>query len=187
MEWQKISETSQKIGYKTIVDKSYRLPDGQEGVYTTWGKPGANNAAVIALTPDSKVVIARQFRPGPEKIFEELPGGGVEQDEEPIVAAARELLEETGYASDEPLESLGVAYRDAYANETNHYYIARNCRQVNPEQSLDEGELVEICLIDIKQLLTNAKEGRMSDGIGVLMAYDILMQLQGEQTHAESN
>ena len=184
MEWDKQSETSQKIGYKTIVDKIYRLPNDHKAVYTTWGIVGGNNAAVVALTPDNQVVIARQFRPGPEKIFDELPGGGVDQGEEPIAAAARELLEETGYASDEPLESIGVAYRDAYSNETNHYYVARNCRQINSEQNLDEGELVDICLIDVDTLLSNAKQGKMSDAVAVLMAYDTLKLLQEGQPNA---
>jgi ADP-ribose pyrophosphatase len=178
--WKKLSQSQQKVGYKTVVFKEFLLPDDERAEYTTWGHTGSNNAATIALTIDNRIVVAQQFRPGPEKIFYELPGGGVEEGEDPVDSAARELLEETGYATDEPFVYLGPTWRDAYTNETSHYYFARNCYVKTREQRLDNGEFVKLVLIDINELIENAKKGRMSDGIGVLMAYDMLRAIQEE-------
>src|SRR5579859_3513761 len=104
--WKKKGETTQKVGYKWIVHKEFVMPDAAEEIFTTWGRPGTQNIATIAITEDGKVVVAHQFRPGPERMFYELPGGGVEEGEGLAEAAARELLEETGYSSDEQFEYL---------------------------------------------------------------------------------
>ncbi len=176
MEWKKYSERIEKIGYKQVTLKNFEMPDSELAEFTTWGTR-TSNVAVIALTAAANVVVARQFRPGPERILDELPGGGVEEGEELAVAAARELLEETGYVSDEPLEPLGSACRDAYTNEANHYFLARNCTR-KAEQSLDDHEFVEIAEISIDTLIQNAKTANMSDAVAVLMAYNILMEFK---------
>lgn len=176
MEWQKQAERTQKVGYKRVTLKDFRLPDGTVAEFTTWGTK-TDNVAVIALTTSGKVVVARQFRPGPEAILDELPGGAVEAGEDTAAAAARELLEETGYASDQPLEALGLACRDAYSNEISHYFLARNCTKTT-EQALDEHEFVAIAEITIEQLIENAKTAKMSDAVAVLMAYEQLEELR---------
>ena len=52
---------------------------------------------VIAITEDGRILMEKQYRQGIRKICYELPAGMVEQDEEPLEAAKRELAEETGY------------------------------------------------------------------------------------------
>lgn len=175
--WKKISEEPQKVGYKYVTIKTFEMPDGQQSNYTTWHRTGGQNVAVLALTPDRQVIVARQYRPGPERVLDEIPGGDSDDGEELAAAAARELLEETGYASDESLIYLGTACRDAYTNETDSYFMALNAHKVT-DQDLDDGEYVEVALISIDQLLENAKTGKMSDAVAVLMAYDRLKELQ---------
>jgi ADP-ribose pyrophosphatase len=175
--WEKMSQVTQKVGYKMVTAKQFVLPDGRQAEFTTWGKPGADNVAVIALTPDGHVIVARQFRTGPEQVFDELPGGGAGTGIDLAVEAARELREETGYASDEVFDYLGPAYRDAYANETSHYFLARNCHK-RTEPALDDTEFIETVLISVDELIRNATSGRMSDGVGVLMAYETLQGLR---------
>lgn len=174
IKWKKISQEEQKVGYKIVTAKQFLLPSGEQAEFTTWGRTGVNNIATIALTTGGKVIVARQFRPGPEKVFYELPGGGANKSEKLSAAAARELTEETGYISDEAFTYLGKAFRDAYTNETNHYFLAKNCYRAT-KQELEATEFIEIVLISVDELINNAKNGRMSDSVGVLMAYEYLV------------
>src|SRR5438105_3062441 len=96
--WERIEPTSvDRIGYRTIVTKSFKLSDGEVKHFDTVNEENWGGAAIIALTSLNRVVVARQFRPGPEMIMDELPGGVIEEGEDPEQAALRELLEETGY------------------------------------------------------------------------------------------
>src|SRR5690349_12325827 len=67
----------------------------------------ADGVHTIAVTPDDRVVLVRQFRAGSGRDSLETPGGLLEPGEDPAAAGARELLEETGYAGD-PGEWLGI-------------------------------------------------------------------------------
>lgn len=180
--WKRVEPTETvKIGWKTIVTKNFIDPvDGRVRPFTTIFAEGDKAAAVIALTADNKVVVARQFRPGPERIMDELPGGGVERGEDPKVAAERELLEETGYKP-QKMELLGTNCRDAYSNATWHYYLATGCELIDA-QNLDEGEQVDVHLISIEQLIDNAMHDRMTDPIAVLYAYEKLKALAEGKT-----
>lgn len=179
--WKNLTEPEIiKVGWRTLTRKTFERPDGVEAEYVTVGEPGARHGAVIALTQDNKVVIAEQFRPGPEEIMLELPGGNIESGEDPQQAVLRELKEEVGYATEE-VEFLGTIRKDAYANATWYFYIARNAKQIH-DQDLDEGEFVNIKLVSIAELITAAKTGKMSDAQAILMAYDQLMEIQNKET-----
>jgi ADP-ribose pyrophosphatase len=150
--WQRLEPTIvKKFGYRTMVTKTFRLPDGTVKDYTTKDAEGSGAACVLALTTDNKVIVAHQFRPGPERMMDELPGGMIEAGETAEQAAWRELREETGYEPGE-LTYLGDVRYDAYTNSSRHYFFAINCRKV-AEPSLDEGEFVTLKLITSSNLL----------------------------------
>jgi ADP-ribose pyrophosphatase len=66
----------------------------------------ADYVVILAVTEAGEIILVRQYRPAIEDYTLELPSGHVEPGEEPAVTAARELLEETGYAAKD-LEFLG--------------------------------------------------------------------------------
>lgn len=173
--WKRIEPTiKHKLGYKNLVTKIFVLPDGQVQEYTTVNSEHSHCIATIALTPDNQVIVARQFRVGPQKVLDELPGGGVEEHDDGYeLAARRELQEETGYTA-KTMEFLGDVYKDAYTNTTWHFYLATGCTLHKDGQRLDETEHIEVHLISINQLLDNAKNARMTDTEAVLLAYDHL-------------
>ena len=175
MVWQKRKVETKKIGFRTLVFKTYEMPDGSTKEFTTYGAEGVKGAAVIALTPDRKVIVARQYRPGPEKVMDELPGGIVDEGEDPKITAARELLEETGYKTGH-LKELGVAYRDAYSNESSYYFMAYDCEKV-AEQQLEAAEFIEVAEISIDELLQAGRDGRLTDAAALFLAQDELQAL----------
>ena len=177
-EWRQVDETKLVYdGWRKVFRKTMLMNDGQEFIAEVSDKEGFAAAAVIALTPDHKVIIARQFRVGPGKIMEELPGGAVDHDENPSDAAARELLEETGYRVGS-IKPLGIIYKHAWMHTAWHFYLAENCTPDPQGPQLEFGEEVEVELISIEQLIANAKSGLMTDMEAVFLAYDTLKELE---------
>ncbi len=101
---------------------------------------------VIALTPDLDIVLAEQYRHPVRKLVVEFPAGAVDDGEKPLAAIKRELLEETGYASDE-WHLLGSCDANP-ARQTNrlHSFLALRARKV-AEQSLGVGEFIRTRLV----------------------------------------
>lgn len=164
-----------KVGWRTITRKHFLLPDGTAHDFDTIATVGAQVAAVVALTEDGLVIIAEQFRAGPELMMQDIPGGMVDAGEEPIEAARRELLEETGYRAN-TIELLGIAHDDGYSNTARHFFIARGCKKV-AEQALEEAEDIAVKLISVEELLDNARSAKMTDALAVFYAYDELKKL----------
>jgi ADP-ribose pyrophosphatase len=96
---------------------------------------------VIALTADLNVVLVDQYRHAVGQIRTEFPAGVVDQPETPMAAIKRELLEETGYAS-EDWRLLGSApVNPALQTNRIHCFLALGAQRV-AEQDLDEGEAI---------------------------------------------
>lgn len=175
--WQRVESTRvTKVGWRTITTKTFTMPDGAHGEFDTVHRDGQEFVGVIPVTTEQKVVVARQFRPGPEKVMDELPGGFVDVGETPEVAGRRELLEETGYAVGD-LEYLGIFHKDAYMNAVWHIFLATNCTKV-AEPTPEAHEHIEVDEITIDQLFYNAIHDRMTDHASILMAYESLKKLR---------
>jgi ADP-ribose pyrophosphatase len=117
----------------------------------------SNWVNVIALTSDMQVVVLRQYRPGTDSVCLEIPGGMIDDGEEPAVAAARELQEETGYVSKQWLRLGTCAPNPAIANNTLHTYLALGS-ELQQAPTPDDGEVLEVTtasLVTIKQWLAD--------------------------------
>ena len=92
---------------------------------------------MIALTADLNIVLVDQYRHSVGSVRTEFPAGTVDDGEEPLAAIQRELLEETGYASDE-WHLLGTApvYPPLQTNRI-YSFLALNARRIGG-QTLDE-------------------------------------------------
>ncbi len=176
--WQRVNEPeTTKIGWRYLVRKEFIDPAGKKQEYYTVSQLDDICIATIALTSQNRVIIAEQFRPGPERIFEEIPGGGHDEGEDIEEAARRELHEETGFVA-ESMEYLGKVYKDAYSNSTWHYFLARGCVK-DSEQHTDDGEFIAVKEISVEQLFDNARSGKMTDPEAVFLAYEKLKELEG--------
>lgn len=178
--WEFLEDVDEiQAGCRTILRKKYRMGDGSEKIADIVNARGMAAAFVIALTPDNQVIIARQYRCGPDQMLDELPGGLVDPGESVKQAAIREMREEVGYTSDDVV-SLGHSYSDAWDHMIRHYFLARNCYEVEHDNP-DSGEEIEVAKITIDKLIDNAKNARMIDVVGVFLAQDELLKIKEDR------
>jgi ADP-ribose pyrophosphatase len=130
--------------FKLRKDEAEHPETGHRGSYYILENPDWVN--IVALTEAGEMLMVRQWRHGTGRIELELPAGMVEPGEAPEAAAARELLEETGYAAAK-LTRLGeVAPNAAYQQNRCYSILAEGCRLVGGT-SFDPGEDIEIALM----------------------------------------
>ncbi len=140
-----------------------RLPTGHEieefhvVEYPNW-------AAVVCLDTDDHLVFVEQYRHGIGRLSLELPAGVIEPDETPLDGARRELIEETGYAS-ENWVTLGACATDP-SNHSNyaHLFVARNAYPAQ-EQALDNEEVIRVRRLPMASLPAMLDAGEMVHGI----------------------
>lgn len=121
--------------FLSVLRETYKLPNKKivkkEKVIKNDGK---NSVIVIAITKDRKYIITFQNRIKDTTIAE-FPAGYIENNEEPIEAAKRELLEETGYITDD-LFIVDEAYTSpGIDNSITYIVIANNCSKTNKKSS----------------------------------------------------
>ena len=151
--------------HKNVRIDKCELPDGRviDGFVLEYG----DWTTIFALTKEQEVVLVRQYRHGAQKVILELPGGAMEtEDESPLQAARRELLEETGYTSDTFIQ-IGYVFPNP-ANQTNLIYsfLALDAYQVGNQQ-LDETEDIELVLRPLDEVIAMAKNGELLQSMQV--------------------
>ena len=119
---------------------------------------------VIAITKEGKFLMERQYRHAQHLTAIEIPAGCVEEGEDPMEAAKRELYEETGYAGGE--WSLIGTFSPNTSAMTNYYYcyLAKGVKQVQPP-NLDKSEDIRISLISETELRQLLEEDCFIEGI----------------------
>jgi len=125
---------------------------------------------IIALTEDNAIVLIEQFRHGTQEIILEIPGGMVDEGEQAEAAARRELLEETGYSSDEFI-FLGKS-RPNPAIQTNwiYHYLALDCEKTE-ETAFDEHESVATKLVPLAEIENLIKSGEITHSLAITGFY----------------
>lgn len=154
-------------GWIKVSRRTYLLPDERIAVWDMFG--GGQTVGVLALTPDGQLVMVRQFRPGPDRVVLNVPGGFVDPGETPVEAAARELTEETGYVSTDLRHA--VTAMSASSTGQRHVVIARDCRP-DGDMKLDEFEDCEPMVLDVAVVREELRSGRMTGNELVYLGLD---------------
>ena len=129
----------------TVAVQQVRLPDGKVvDDYYQIAMPEV--VTVFAQTIDGDVIVVRQYKHGLGKVTLVLPAGSIDGDEEPLAAAQRELLEETGFRADN-WRALGVFVGNGtYGCGRVHIFTAQDAQQVSEPDSGDLEEMETILM-----------------------------------------
>ncbi|WKZ29064.1 MAG: NUDIX hydrolase [Patescibacteria group bacterium] len=169
------SKTAFNNRFWNIMQETVELPDGS--VYSEFFVNEHTGAAqVFALTEDGMVVMNRQYKHGTRVIETEHAIGALKAGEDPLLAAQRELLEETGYGEGE-WESLGAHAPSPTASRSLfHAYIAKNVRLI-AEPVSDPREVIETFLVDPKALPEMIARGEIRSLASISLAFLALTKL----------
>lgn len=146
--WMHLRAEAWETGGGTVLDPWY-IHDRPDWVH------------VVALTPDDRLVLVRQFRPGIAAAILELPGGLMDKDEaDPAGAAMREFREETGFTAAAHRMVAAMPAEPAHSTNRAHFVLALGAV---PEvaQHLDEGEEIAVELHPVSDVLAGLPGGML--------------------------
>jgi ADP-ribose pyrophosphatase len=130
-----------------------KMYDGSTKIFERISRP---NTVLVVATVGDAILLQTEEQPDSSEPFLSLPGGRQDQGEEPLATAQRELLEETGYSSDDwelwsKRKPVGKMEWTVYA------FIARDCVK-KQEPHLDSGEKIRPHLITFEEFLSLAED-----------------------------
>ena len=148
----KIPDNAKKVFEGEIFDV-YQWPQELfDGSLATFEAVKRRDTVTVVATVDDKIVLNNEEQPNRDP-FIALPGGVSEDGVSLLLNAKRELLEETGYATEDWQEWF---ISDVLGNHkiewNNYFYIARDCQKI-AEKKLDPGEKIENILLTFEEFL----------------------------------
>ncbi|MBM3256131.1 MAG: NUDIX hydrolase [Candidatus Moranbacteria bacterium] len=150
--WLKVRKEKVKLPTKGIILDNFYTVEGGEIV------------AILAIDKNDNIFLVRQYRHAVKDITLDLPGGSVEQGEQPIDTAKRELAEETGMLANS-IEKLITYYPDSGRTAcTKHIYLAKKLKK-DPDKfySQDKSENVILSRIPLQEVLKKMKNGEVKE------------------------
>ena len=137
-----------------------QLPNGGERVYDLVEHSGS--VTIVPVDDQGRIYFVTQYRVGADDRLLELPAGVLEQGEDPLVSAQREIREEIGMGARD-LTSLGSFYlAPGYTSEYMTIFLARGLYPAPLDP--DEDEFLEIVTLPIETVYQKAFGGEIQDG-----------------------
>lgn len=175
--WHVLQREMIKADRFEVVVERVQLPNQSEAPFSYVKMK--HGVCIIPVLPNDQIICIKQYRHIFGKWEYELPAGGIEEGDQPIDAAKKELLEETGYKATQWMD-LGYIYASVGStDEVIHLFAAKGLTK--HEQQLEESEEIEIEVVHLETLKKWIAEGefRHSAGIAAVGRY-VFGSLDGE-------
>lgn len=137
------------------------LPNGKTSKRELIEHPGA--VAIVAITPENKLIMVEQYRKALERSIIEIPAGKLEKGEAPEFTAMRELEEETGYTADKLELIQTFSTSPGFADEVIHMFSAVGLKKSTSGAVLDDDEFVELLEVSIEEAEQMMADNRIYD------------------------
>ena len=163
----------QRRGSKLVYSNPW-ITVREDDVITPGGKPGIYGVVetriatgVVALTDDNEIYLVGQYRYPVDEYSWEIPEGGSELDEDPMLTAKRELREETGIEAESWEQPGGeVHLSNCFSSERGFLYLARGLRQGPAEP--DHTEELQVRKVPFAECLAMVDRGEIKDSLTII-------------------
>lgn len=142
---------------KKLLIRKYIAPNNKKDTF--YVDIERDSVQILAVTPKNQVYLVEQFRPSSEKIELELPGGGLDPNEDIHAAAARELKEETGLSSNNIIHLASMHY-SPYSTGKKHCFLALDCIE-EFDLDLDSNEFLQVVVKELDEVKELAAIGNI--------------------------
>lgn len=120
------------------------------------------SAVIMAVDGKNRILLVRQFRLPARAMLWELPAGRLDEGETPLVAARRELREETGLRARSWKKLISFYSSPGFLDEKMHVYVARDLTPGEAEPM--EDERIEQRWFPVTEVERMIQSGRIQDG-----------------------
>lgn len=163
--WKKIKS---KIAYENqwieVQHHNVINPSGGEGIY---GQVNFKNIAIgiVPIDENNNTWLVGQYRFPLEEYSWEIPEGGCPFSEEPLIAAKRELLEETGILAEKWTMISKIHTSNSVCNEVGFIFMAENLKfsKAEPEETED----LTLKQVTLNEALKMVMENKITDSISI--------------------
>lgn len=157
--------------FNLIVDQ-IEYPTGNRAIREVAEHPGG--AVIVAMFPDERIILIKQYRYPLDKFLYELPAGKLNPNEDPLACASRELAEETGYHAQRWKKLTAIYTSPGFCTEQLHIFLATDLSPAHGGQTLEEGEqTLKVEVVPLSAAIEMIERGEIVDGktiCGILMA-----------------
>lgn len=161
--------------FNVVVD-DVEYPSGNRSVREVAEHSGG--AVILAAFPDNRIILIYQHRYPFDKFIWELPAGKINEGEDPLACARRELAEETGHAASTWRKLTAIYTTPGFCSEVLHLYLASDLSPTPDGRTLEEGELtMTMKTVPLADAIAMIERGEIVDGktiCGILLGERLL-------------
>ena len=145
-----------------VVEDEIKLPNGLTTQYIRMAPGSQQSVAVIAINEADEMLLQREYSYPPDEVLWQLPGGGIEEGEDIIEAAKRELQEESGFTGDDCTVIGSFYVNNRRTDQKQHVVVVRGLSEATLQG--DPEEMIESHWVYVGDVRRMIREGQCANG-----------------------